>query len=135
MLLLQTLHSATAGNLRKRWGKISALRTMGLLPNQPQISLSYFMVSIFETRRHDGDYFASRCAFQRGSRRTYSHKIAQRRQYRRSNRIACKSFLFNRYSCMYLGTQRNVRSPTTYSLSTPATKKFVLKGKKEQTTD
>ncbi|UVR24180.1 SAM-dependent methyltransferase [Parabacteroides distasonis] len=43
--------------------------------------------------------------FRGGSRRTHSYKIAQRWQYRRSNRVACKPFLFNRYSCVYLGTQ------------------------------
>lgn len=34
-------------SLRKKWAKISALTTMALLPNQPQILHSYFTASIF----------------------------------------------------------------------------------------
>lgn len=47
MPLSQILHSATDGSLRKKWAKISALTTMALLPNQPQILHSYFTASIF----------------------------------------------------------------------------------------
>lgn len=75
MPLSQILHSATDGSLRKKWAKISALTTMALLPNQPQILHSYFTASIFETRWHDGDYFTSWRTFQGGAEERIRTKL------------------------------------------------------------